>query len=161
MSTAALLIVGLVIAVGLVGIVVPVLPGGLLVLAAIGYWAYDVSTATSWTVLAVAAGVLLVTQVAKYVVPGRRLTAGEIPRATLVVGAVVAIVGFFVVPVIGLPIGFVLGVYAAEYQRLGTNALAWPSTTIALRAVGLSMAIEMAGGLVAAGLWLGTVLATR
>ena len=28
------------------------------------------------------------------------------------------IIGFFVIPVIGMPIGFVVGVYAAEWYRL-------------------------------------------
>src|SRR4051794_24962948 len=111
MSTAGLLIVGLAIAVGLVGILVPVLPGVLLVLGAIFVWAYVVGSTTAWTVFGAAAGIIVVTQVMKYVIPGRSLKASQVPRSTLLTGAVVGIVGFFVVPVIGLPIGFVLGVY--------------------------------------------------
>jgi uncharacterized protein len=160
-TSTGLLIVGLVILAGLVGIVLPVLPGAILVLGAILVWAYKVGTTTSWVVFAVAALVIAVTQVAKYVVPGRRLTASDIPRSTLLVGAIAGIVGFFVVPVVGLLVGFVLGVYAAEYQRLGSHATAWPSTKVALRAVGLSLAIEMLGALLASGAWLTTVLVTR
>ena len=37
------------------------------------------------------------------------------------------VVGFFVVPVVGLFLGFVLGVYLAELRRVGAAA-AWPST---------------------------------
>lgn len=40
MSAAGVILVGLVIAVGLVGILVPILPGGILVIAAIGVWAF-------------------------------------------------------------------------------------------------------------------------
>ena len=161
MTTAGLLIVGLVILAGVVGIVLPVLPGAVLVLAAILVWAFEVGSTTAWTVFALAALVIGVTQVAKYVVPGRRLAAGGVPSSTLIAGGLLGIVGFFVIPVVGLLLGFVLGVYAAEYQRLGSHANAWPSTKVALRAVGLSLAIELFGALMAAGIWLSAVLATR
>ena len=48
------LLTGLAIAIGLVGIVVPVLPGSVLVLAAILLWAVLTSTAIGWTTFAVA-----------------------------------------------------------------------------------------------------------
>lgn len=160
MSSTGLLVVGLVIVAGLVGVVLPVLPGAALVLGAILFWAFEVGSSTAWTVFAVAAVMVVASQVAKYVLPGRRLAASGVPHATIVIGALVGIVGFFVVPVIGLFLGFVLGVYVAEYQRLSSHASAWPSTLVALRAVGLSFAIELAGALLAAGLWLSTVLVT-
>jgi len=65
--------------------------------------------------------------------------------------------GFFVVPVVGLILGFVLGVYTAERVRLGSHATAWPSTMHALKAVGLSILIELAAGLLLAAAWLGAV----
>jgi uncharacterized protein YqgC (DUF456 family) len=159
-STTALLVVGLVILAGLVGVVLPVLPGAALVLGAILFWAVEVGTTTAWAAFVAAAVVIVLTQVAKYVLPGRRLAANGVPRSTVTAGALVGIVGFFVIPVIGLFLGFVVGVYAAEYQRLGSHAAAWPSTKVALRAVGLSLVIEMVGALVAAGIWLGVVLIT-
>jgi uncharacterized protein YqgC (DUF456 family) len=160
-TSTGLLIVGLVILVGLFGVVLPILPGALLVLAAILFWAVEVGTTTAWAVFVTGALVIVVSQVAKYVLPGRRLAASGVPHSTLLIGAVVGIIGFFVVPVLGLFLGFVLGVYAAEYQRLGSHASAWPSTKVALKAVGLSLAIEMLGTLVAAGIWLTAVLTTR
>lgn len=160
MSSTGLLLVGLVILAGLVGVVLPVLPGAVLVLGAILVWAYDVGSVTSWTVFVVAALVIAATQVAKYVIPGQRLAAGDVPRSTLLVGALAGIVGFFVIPVVGLLVGSVLGVYVAEYRRLGSHFAAWPSTKLALSAVGLSLVIELFGALVAAGVWLTTVLVT-
>ena len=64
-----------------------------------------------------------------------------------------AIVGFFVVPIVGVFIGFVLGVYASELQRVGART-AWPSTKAALRAVGFSMLIELTFTLLAAAVWI-------
>ena len=67
----------------------------------------------------------------------------------LVVGGLLGIVGFFVIPLVGLFVGFVLGVYLAELQRVG-QANAWPSTWAAVKAAGLSILIELASGLLAA-----------
>ena len=43
-------------------------------------------------------------------------------------GAVLGIIGFFVIPVMGLLIGFVLGVYLAELANRRDQRLAWTST---------------------------------
>jgi uncharacterized protein len=151
-------LVGLVIVVGLVGIVVPLLPGTVLVAAAVLVWALDVASPAGWTVLGLVLGVLLLGALLKYLVPGRRLQDAGVPTRTLWAGAGLGIVGFFVVPVVGLFLGFVLGVYAAERARLGADS-AGASTRAALRAVGLSLLIELAAGLLAAATWgVGVVL---
>jgi uncharacterized protein YqgC (DUF456 family) len=151
-------LVAVAIAVGLVGIVVPVLPGGALVGLAILVWAADTGGVTAWAVFAVAAALLVVGGVVKYVVPGRRLKDAGIPATTQWVGALLGVVGFFVIPVVGLPIGFVLGVYLAERQRVGSAA--WESTTVSMRAVGLSILIEFGAAVLAAAAWVGGVVAT-
>jgi uncharacterized protein YqgC (DUF456 family) len=152
-------LVALAIAVGLVGILVPVLPGSVLILGGILVWAWQVGGATAWTVFAVAAAILVAGNVVKYLVPNRRLKDAGIPASTQWIGAGVGIVGFFVVPVVGLFIGFVLGVYLAEYRRVGSTA-AWPSTKHALRAVGLSILIELVAALAATFVWVAGVIAT-
>jgi uncharacterized protein YqgC (DUF456 family) len=153
------LLVALAIAVGLVGILVPVLPGSALVLAAVLVWAWQVGGATAWVVFAVAAAVLVAGAVVKYVLPNRRLKDAGIPASTQWIGAGLGVVGFFVIPVVGLFIGFVLGVYLAEYHRLGGKA-AWPSTRHALKAVGVSILIELAAGLGATFVWVTGVVLT-
>ena len=150
--------VALAILVGLIGIIVPVLPGSALVLAAILLWASKLGTTTGWTVFAVATVFLVVGTIAKYALPGRRLKAAGIPGSTQWTGVAFGIVGFFVVPVIGLFIGFVIGMYVAERHRVGPAA-AGPSTRAALTAVGLSVLIELAATLMAAATWtVGVVL---
>ncbi len=145
-------VVALAIAVGVAGIVVPLVPGTLLVGAAIVVWALDTGGRTAWSVTLVAVGVLLVGMLLKYLVPGRRLSEAGIPARTLWAGAALGVVGFFVVPVVGLVLGFVLGVHLAERARVGGRA-AGASTVGALRAVGLSLAIEVLAGLLAAATW--------
>ena len=151
--------VALVILVGLVGIIVPVLPGAVLVLAAILLWASELGTSTGWTVFAVATLFLVVGTFAKYALPGRRLKGAGIPGSTQWTGVAFGIVGFFVVPVIGLFLGFVLGMYVAERRRVGPAA-AGPSTRAVLAAVGLSMLIELVSTLLAAVTWVVGVVLT-
>jgi hypothetical protein len=110
-------------------------------------------------VFGVAAVVLVLGAVVKYLVPNQRLKGAGIPASTQWIGAALGVVGFFVIPVVGLFVGFVLGVYLAEYRRLGARA-AWPSTTHSLKAVGLSILIELAAGLVATFVWVAGVVAT-
>lgn len=151
-------VVALALLVGLIGIIVPVLPGGLLILAGILVWASEMATRAGWVVFAVAASFLIVGTVAKYVLPGRRLKEAGIPGSTQWTGVAFGVVGFFVIPVLGLFLGFVLGMYVAERRRVGAAA-AGPSTRAALRAVGLSILIELVSAILAVGTWgIGVVL---
>lgn len=150
---------GIAIALGLIGIVLPLLPGTLLIAVAMLLWAFTVGDSLGWTMAGAALLVLATGTVVKYAVPGRNLKAKGVPNRTLVAGGLLGIVGFFVVPVLGLLLGFVLGVYLSEVHRLGSQA-AWPATVVSLQAVGLSILIEVAAGLVATSLWLAGALAT-
>lgn len=151
-------LVALGIAVGLVGILVPVLPGSLLVAAAILVWALDGGSAASWLVALASLALLAAGTVVKYLVPGRRLQRAGVPSRTLLAGGALGVVGFFVLPVVGLPLGFLLGVYLAQWHRLG-RAAAWPATVQALKAVGLGIVIELGFGILAAATWaVGVVL---
>jgi uncharacterized protein YqgC (DUF456 family) len=152
-------LLGLLIAVGVVGVLVPVLPGTALVAVAVLAWAIQGGTTGTWVFALVALGLLVLGTVVKYAVPGRRLRQSGIPARTQLVGALVGIIGFFLIPVVGVLIGFVLGIYLAERARLGA-AGAWPSTKQALRAVGLSLLIELAAAVLAALTWVVGVVAT-
>jgi uncharacterized protein len=153
-SSTELWLIGLVIFVGVIGVVVPVFPGSLLVWAAILVWATEIQQAYAWAALAVATVSITASQVVKWIVPELRLRAAGVPRSSMMVGAVSGIIGFFVIPVIGLVIGFVAGVYGAERMRSSSAADAWGSARQALKAAGVSILIELTGALVAAGSWL-------
>jgi uncharacterized protein YqgC (DUF456 family) len=153
------LLVGIAVVVGVAGVLVPVLPGSILILGAVLVWAIEDGSRTAWTVFAVVVLFLVMGAIVKYAVPGRRLKSAGVPNGTLVLGGVLGLVGFFVVPVVGLFLGFVLGVYLAEVQRVGRDN-AWPSTRHALTAVGLSVLIELAAALFAAVTWFTGALLT-
>lgn len=153
------ILVAVLIAVGVAGIIIPVLPGTVLVLGAILVWALEIGTSVAWLVFAFATTFLVLGTIVKYLVPGRQLKASGVPTRTLVAGGVLAFVGFFVVPVVGMFIGFVLGVYVAERARVGAGA-AWPSTKAALRAVGVSILIELVAAFLAVATWVVGVVVT-
>jgi uncharacterized protein len=97
-------------------------------------------------------------QVVKLLVPARRLREAGVTRGSILAGLMLAVVGFFVIPVVGFFVGFPLGVYLGERRRLGRHASAWASTAEALRAMGLSILIELSATVLAAGAWLAAVL---
>jgi uncharacterized protein YqgC (DUF456 family) len=142
-------LVGLAVLVGVLGVIVPVLPGSLLILVAVLVWAVQDGSGTAWTVFSVTVVLLALGTVVKYAVPGRSLKAAGVPNRTLLTGGLLGLVGFFVLPVVGLLVGFVLGVYLGELQRVGRDD-AWPSTKHALRAAGLSVLIELVAAALAA-----------
>ena len=153
MSTGGVVLVALVIAVGLIGIVVPLLPGILLVYAAILVWAVVEHTVTSWVTLGVVTVLIGATTLIKYMWPMKRMRAADVGTLTLLAGAALGIVGFFVIPVVGLVIGFVLGVYLAELANRGNQRRAWASTVHAIKGVALSVGVELAGALLATAAW--------
>ena len=152
MTASGEVLVGAVIVVGLVGVVLPVLPGSLLIGAAIAVWAYATGGAAAWLVLAVAATMLVAAGVAKWLIAERHLRGAGVPRSTMAVAGLAGIVGFFVIPVVGLFLGFVAGLYTLERRRK-PHPDAWRSTVAALRATGLVLLVELAGALLAAAVW--------
>lgn len=151
-------LVALAILVGLFGTVVPILPGAFLVGGAIIAWAALTGGAAAWSVAIGAVALIAAGQLLKYLVPGRQLKASGVPNWVLLVGAVVGIVGFFVIPVIGLVIGFLVGVFVAEALRLRTFTDAWPTTVQAMKSAGWSVLIEFGSCVLAAALWAGAVV---
>lgn len=158
MSTLGIVLVALAIAVGLAGIIVPILPGGLLVIAAIGVWAYVEASTTSWVTFGIAAALFVAAEVIKYTWPVARMRRADVRTSVLVIGAIAGVVGFFVIPVIGLLIGFVAGVFAAELSLRRDPTRAWASTVHALKGVALSVGVELTGGLLATITWVIGVL---
>lgn len=146
--------------VGFIGIIVPVLPGLLLVWAAVLIWASQAQTSAGWVVLGIATSLALAGLVLRYLLPGRRMAASGVTRSSTAAGVALAVAGFFLIPVVGAFLGFPLGIYLAERVKGSTHATAWSSTRHALRAIGLSMGIELLTGLAIASTWLIAVAAT-
>ncbi|MCI0685959.1 MAG: DUF456 domain-containing protein [Sporichthyaceae bacterium] len=147
------LFVGVVILIGLLGVVIPVLPGLWPCWLALLIWALFESSVAGWVVFGIATGLMVLSQIVKFVVPGKRMRDAGVPWRSMAVGGILGIVGFFLIPVVGLFLGFPLGVYLAERLRLGDHDRARASTVHAVKAMGLSILIELAAGLLMAVTW--------
>jgi uncharacterized protein YqgC (DUF456 family) len=151
--------VALVMALGVVGTVVPLVPGlGLIWAAGLVYGLLDgfgVVGAMAFTVmtLLVAGGT-----VAKYVLPSRGGAGRGASRTTLLAGAGCGLIGFFVLPVLGLPLGAVLGVLLAERQRTQDWSAAWYRTRGVIVGFGIGALVEFAAALAMVLVWVGWVL---
>jgi uncharacterized protein YqgC (DUF456 family) len=153
-------VVGLIMLVGFIGIAVPLLPGLLLIWAAVLVWASGAQTTAGWVVFGIATTLALSGVMLQYLLPGRRMTKAGVTTSSTVTGAALGVVGFFVVPGVGAFLGFVLGIYIAERIKRGTHAAAWPSTKHALKAIALGMGIELLTGLAMASTWVIGVITT-
>ena len=161
MSTGGLILVAVAIAIGLVGVLVPLLPGTLLVYAAIAVWAFAEQNTVAWVVLGMVTAVLGASLLIKYLWPVKRMRAADVSPATLAAGAVAGVIGFFVIPVLGLLIGYVLGVYLAELVHRRDQRRAWASTVHAVKGAALSVGVELAGGMLATAAWVIGVVLTQ
>lgn len=155
--TAALVAVAM--AVGVAGTVVPLVPGlGLVAAAALAYGAVEGFGTTGTVAFVVILALGVAGTVAGVVVPHRAAGRAGAPRSSLLLGALGAVIGFFAVPVVGLPLGGVAGIYVGERMRTGDGAAAWRATRATLRGFGLAALVQMAAGLAMAAVWVVWVL---
>lgn len=153
-----LLLVGLVIALGLCGVLVPGVPGSWLVWAGVLWWALTNPSGLAWALLVGATVVLLLAQIVRWTLPPRRLRAsGATPRMAVYAG-VGALVGFVLLPVVGALPGFMGGIYLGERLRLGRHGEAMAALRTAMRSGGSSVFTELFACLLIAAGWLGAVL---
>ncbi|KPL29462.1 hypothetical protein JI76_30765 [Streptomyces anulatus] len=158
MSVWQLVAVGLVMLLGLVGVLVPGVPGQAIVWAAVLWWALTDMTPAAWGVLIGATALMLLNQALKPLLPPRRPGESGAPRRTLMIGGVAGIMGFFVVPVVGGILGYVGAIFGAERLRLGSRGAGRASVRSVMRATGYAVLVELFCCLLVAGAWLGAVL---
>lgn len=147
------LVTGCLMLVGLIGVVVPIIPGLVLVLLATVLWASERGDARAWIVVGVAVVVYAAGMVTQYVLPGQVMRRAGVGTLTLLLAVVLAVVGFFAVPVVGAPLGFVLGIFLVELTRHHDRDRAWTTTQSALRGVMASIGIELIAGFAIVLVW--------
>jgi len=77
-----------------------------------------------------------------------------------VAGLVGAVIGFFVIPVVGALVGFPAGIFVAELGRVRDVRAAWRATWEAIKGLGMGIAIGFAAGIVMIGVWVFAVFTT-
>jgi uncharacterized protein len=155
------LLVALLMAVGLLGVLVPLVPGlGLVWAGGLGWVLLDGAGPLRWTVLGVMTLLLLAGTAAAYVLPGRSARAGGAPWSTLAAGGAGAVVGFFAIPVVGLLVGGLAGLFLAELARCRSVPAARASTRAVLVGIGLGVLVQLGAGIAMVATWVVGVLLT-
>jgi uncharacterized protein YqgC (DUF456 family) len=152
-------VVGVVIAVGIVGTVAPVLPGLWLIWAAcLVYGLISGLGTVGWTALIVITAIAAGATAAGFVLPQRGAAGAGVSRRGQLLALVLAVVGFFVIPVIGAPLGFALGILVAALIQARSVGAAWAATVATLKAMLLASGVQLAAGLAMAFVWVAWVV---
>ncbi|GAA1669451.1 hypothetical protein GCM10010977_11590 [Citricoccus zhacaiensis] len=135
-------IAGLLLVVAVLGTIIPILPGSILTVITLIGWAWVLGSPAAWTAAIIGAGLAIAGLSASAVLTGRKMKREQIPNGPVLVGVVCAIVGMFVIPVVGLFVGFAVGLLAAEFARRRDFKAAARSSWEALKSMGLGILVE-------------------
>lgn len=148
--------------VGLAGIIIPVLPGLLLIWLtaliygfAVGYDAVGIAVMILLTVIVIASLIV------GFVLPKREAEQAGASRLSQYGAIVGAIVGFFTIPVVGVFVGALIGILTVELMAKGNWDEAWTATIGLAKGLGISVVIDLFLGMVmisAWSVWAATVL---
>lgn len=144
----------LVMIIGLFGVLIPVLPGLLLIWATalvygfiVGFGALGIGVMVVLTVL------VAVSIVTGITLPKKEAEASGASGLSQLAGLAGGVVGFFVIPVVGLIIGALAGVALAEFLAKGNWPEAWTATKGVAKGFGLSAAVDFGLGMLMIGAW--------
>lgn len=140
--------------VGLCGVVVPVLPGLMLMWVAALVYGFAVGwSSLGYAVMALFTVAVAISLVTSFVIP-RRAAADGGASGWAQLGAIVgAVAGFFVIPVVGVIVGALVGLFVVEWGLKGDRREAWTATVATAKGFGLSALIDFGIGLVMLAAW--------
>lgn len=154
MSPVGEVLIGLTMAIGLVGTLVPVLPGLFLVWAAGLAWAIlDGAGTTHWIIFAVMTVIFAIGIGLSFYIPKKNAKSTLAPKWIFPVSSLFAVIGFFIIPIAGLPLGFIFGVFISHLfsGREFHRALREAGST--LKALGLVSLVQCICGILIATCW--------
>lgn len=136
--------------VGAIGILIPIIPGTLLIWIGCLVYAWHVGFATFGPgILLILTIIAAVTGTADLWLPLLGAKGGGASGRALLFGTVGAIAGTFLlpIPIVGTIAGYVLGLMLGEYQRHGNWELARRAGLSGLAGWGVATAVQFGGGL--------------
>jgi uncharacterized protein YqgC (DUF456 family) len=146
-------VAGLLLVVSVVGTVYPVLPGSLLTILTLLGWAWILGSPATWVCAGVGMALAAVGWSASAVLTGRSMKRQQIPRGTILVAVAAGIAGMFLIPVVGLFVGFGIGLLLAEYARRRDLASALRASAATLKSTGIGILVEFGCAALAGSVW--------
>lgn len=154
-ETVVTILCGLAILVGVAGTIIPVLPGSTLIGLSLLAWAiWGGAGTTGWVVFGIGLVFVLAGMAASAILTGRKLKQHRVPSRSVLAGLVFGVVGMFLIPVVGLFVGFAAGLLLSELHRTRVLKTAVASSWAALKATGLGMIVEFGLACLAASTWI-------
>lgn len=142
-------------AIGLIGTIIPILPGTtLLWITGLTWVILDGGGWARWIIFAIMTALFIISHVATIRIPTKRVNKMEPSKGSVIVACLTGIVGFFVIPVVGLPLGFIFGIFiwnlinTREFHR--ALRITWKTT----QSFGVVTLVQMLCGIGIALLWL-------
>ncbi|MBU6348105.1 MAG: DUF456 family protein [Actinomycetales bacterium] len=154
MSPVGQVLIGLAMAIGLIGTLIPVLPGLILMwLAGLVWVILDGPDKTHWLLFALMTVFFVVGLALSMYLPAKSVADSAPPKWTLICGSAFAVIGFFLIPVVGAPLGFALGVFLRILIHGREFHLALGITGRTLKALGFSAIVQCMFGIAIATVW--------
>lgn len=148
------ILAAIVMIVGLAGVVVPVLPGLMLLWGTALAYGFAVGFETiGLVVMGILSVILAVSIIKGIVLPRREAVASGASTMAQLGGLVGAIAGFFLIPVVGVFVGGLVGILAVEYLNKGNWDDAWRSTKGLAKGLGINVLVDLVLGLTMIGVW--------
>ncbi len=153
-----LVLTALVMAIGIGGTIIPVLPGLWLIWAAglvyglmAGFGTFGPWLFALMTLLAIGGTIIT------FVMGQQGAAKAGASRWSSLGGLVGGVIGFFVIPVVGFIVGGLLGIFLVEWYRLKDNQAAWLTTKGAIIGLGKGALVEILIAFIMVGCWVGWV----
>lgn len=155
-------LVAAVMVIGLVGVLLPGLPGLILVLGAgVAYGFLFGFTTTAIVVLVFMTVLVIISVIKGLIIPARAASESGASRWSQVWAVVGGVTGFFLIPIFGLILGALAGLILSEFLVKGNWDEAWKATLGTAKGFGVSVLIDLALGtmmIAAWSVWAATVL---
>ena len=153
-ETLLIVLVAVIMVVGVAGTVLPILPGLWLVwAAALGYGVFAGFGVVGWIAMAVITALAAAGTAASFYLPQRSAASVGVPWWGQVVALMCAVAGFFLIPVVGAPVGFVGGILLVTLVRERHFQGALAATWATLKSMLLASGLQLTAGLAMVGLW--------
>jgi uncharacterized protein len=140
----ATVIAGILLVVAAVGVVYPVVPGSPIAIVTLLVWAWVVGGWAAWVAAVVGALLCAAGWSASAVLTGRKLKELEVPKWSILVAALAGLVGMFLIPVVGIFVGFAVGLLVSEAIRHRDAGRALHYSLQTLKAMGAGVLVEFA-----------------
>ena len=153
-DTLLVVLVAIVMVIGVAGTVLPILPGLWVVwAAALAYGLFGGFGVVGWIALALITGLAVAGTASGVYLPQRTAASIGVPWWGQLLALGCAVAGLFIVPVVGAPLGFVVGILLVTLVRERRFQGALEATWATLKSMLLASGLQFAVGLAMVAVW--------